>query len=87
MPHNPWDVDFIGAFTFLKCPECIFDTKKTESILDHASRNHPNYKQNIQKMWWYRKNPVIKTEKKEEILEKEHNCDNLESEQLQLTKG
>ena len=41
MTTNPWNVDSIEAFTFLKCPECIFDTKLEESFLEHAFENHP----------------------------------------------
>ena len=25
--NNPWQVDSLQAFVWLKCPECIFDTK------------------------------------------------------------
>ena len=38
---NPWQVDSIRAFSFLKCPECTFDTKEEESFQDHALENHP----------------------------------------------
>ena len=38
---NPWQVDSIQAFSFLKCPECIFDTKEEELFQDHAIENHP----------------------------------------------
>ena len=41
MTDNPWDVDSIEAFSFLKCPECIFDTKEEENFRDHAFENHP----------------------------------------------
>ena len=26
--NNPWDVEPIETFLFLKCPECAFDTKE-----------------------------------------------------------
>ena len=39
--NNPWDVDSIQAFTFLKCPECNFDSKDEENFQDHAIENHP----------------------------------------------
>jgi len=41
MGDNPWNVDSIEAFSFLKCPECIFDTKEVDSFRDHAFENHP----------------------------------------------
>ena len=41
MTENPWDVDSIEAFSFLKCPECIFDTKQEDNFLEHALQNHP----------------------------------------------
>ena len=41
MADNPWNVDSIEAFTFLKCPECLFDTKEENSFLEHAFENHP----------------------------------------------
>ena len=39
--HNPWDVDSIEAFSFLKCPECVFDTQEKNIFQDHAVENHP----------------------------------------------
>ena len=41
MAHNPWEVDSIKAFYFLKCPECDFDTKEENSFENHATENHP----------------------------------------------
>ena len=41
MSDNPWQVDTIGAFWFLKCPECTFDTKKENIFQEHAVENHP----------------------------------------------
>ena len=41
MVDNPWNVDSIWAFTFLKCPECIFDTQEESIFRDHAAKNHP----------------------------------------------
>ena len=41
MADNPWHVDSIQAFTFLRCPECIFDTKEEEIFQEHAIENHP----------------------------------------------
>ena len=38
---NPWVVDSIQAFTFLKCPECIFDTQGMDVFQTHAVENHP----------------------------------------------
>ena len=38
---NPWQVDSLHAFWFLKCPECIFDTREENHFQDHALENHP----------------------------------------------
>ena len=40
MAQNPWAVESIQAFYFLKCPECDFDTKEEESFENHATENH-----------------------------------------------
>ena len=39
--NNPWLVESIEAFSFLKCPECKFDTKKENFFQVHATENHP----------------------------------------------
>ena len=41
MAQNPWAVDSIKAFYFLKCPECDFDTKEDNLFENHATENHP----------------------------------------------
>ena len=41
MGQNPWAVESIQDFYFLKCPECDFDTKKENSFETHATENHP----------------------------------------------
>ena len=41
MVDNPWNVDSIWAFTYLKCPECVFDTQEESVFRNHASENHP----------------------------------------------
>ena len=41
MEINPWEVESIQAFYFLKCPECAFDTKEENYFQDHAVENHP----------------------------------------------
>ena len=38
---NPWLVDSIQAFTYLKCPECLYDTKKEDNFQEHALESHP----------------------------------------------
>ena len=40
MAQNPWAVESIQAFYFLKCPECDFDTKEEKSFENHATENH-----------------------------------------------
>ena len=37
---NPWQVDSIQAFLYLKCPECVFDTKEEKNFINHALDNH-----------------------------------------------
>ena len=39
--QNPWQVDSIQDFWFLRCPECSFDTKEEEHFRVHAIENHP----------------------------------------------
>ena len=41
MIYNPWQVESIEAFTYLKCPECPFDCKEEVIFQDHALENHP----------------------------------------------
>ena len=41
MNKNPWEVESIMAFYFLKCPECEFDTQKETDFEEHAKENHP----------------------------------------------
>ena len=43
MAENPWQVESVHSFLYLKCPECVFDTKyENEDIFEHhALENHP----------------------------------------------
>ena len=41
LDFNPWQVDSIQVFFYLKCPECTFDTKTKDDFQDHAIENHP----------------------------------------------
>ena len=41
MEYNPWQVDSLQAFSFLKCPECIFDTKEEDFFQVHTIEKHP----------------------------------------------
>ena len=38
---NPWKVNSIDAFSYLKCPECEFDSKAESKFKNHAIKNHP----------------------------------------------
>ena len=38
---NPWEVESIQEFYFLRCPECEFDTKEENSFEKHSKENHP----------------------------------------------
>ena len=41
MDENPWQVDSLQDFLYLKCPECTFETQEDLSFQDHAIENHP----------------------------------------------
>ena len=41
MDGNPWQVDSLQDFLYLKCPECTFDTQEDLCFQDHAIENHP----------------------------------------------
>ena len=41
MSINPWQVESIQAFYFLKCPECTFTNKEESDFQTHAIENHP----------------------------------------------
>ena len=41
MSINPWIVDSIQEFYYLKCPECDFLNKEVSDFQDHAVDNHP----------------------------------------------
>jgi KRAB domain-containing zinc finger protein len=77
---NPWQVDSIQSFWFLKCPECTFDSKKEEIFQDHAIENHPKSWELFSKTLNVYQNVVesdiltqIKTEESEEHILKEEN--------------
>ena len=39
MAQNPWAVQSIQDFYFLKCPECDFDTKE-ENLFENHAKDH-----------------------------------------------
>jgi len=43
LAKNPWLVESVHSFLFLKCPECVFDTEyENEATFEHhALENHP----------------------------------------------
>ena len=41
MGENPWQVESLEDFLYLKCPECNFDAKEAEVFEYHAIENHP----------------------------------------------
>ena len=41
MSINPWEVDSIREFYFLKCPECDFTHKEENFFQNHAIDSHP----------------------------------------------
>ena len=40
MDINPWQVASLQDFSYLKCPECVFETQDEEKFEDHALQNH-----------------------------------------------
>ena len=60
---NPWQVDSIQAFTFLKCPECIFDTQGEDTFQSHAVKNHPL------SVVFFGKDKIFKEEKSDHSVE------------------
>ena len=67
MEDNPWNVESLEAFTFLKCPECIFDTQKEDIFQYHAFENHPL------SIAFFGKN--VKNEPVEDMVEETEICD------------
>ena len=43
MTTNPWLVESVNFFLYLKCPECVFETKYENEVKFqcHAIKNHP----------------------------------------------
>ena len=41
MAVNPWQVESVQAFSFLKCPECTFEIQEEHFFQVHAVENHP----------------------------------------------
>ena len=41
MAGNPWHVESILAFYYLKCPECEFDSQEENNFVHHAKEYHP----------------------------------------------
>ena len=41
MDINPWLVESVQVFSRLKCPECVFISKKENIFRDHALVKHP----------------------------------------------
>ena len=79
MSFNPWEVDSIQAFSYLKCPECKFDTKKETLFEKHATKRHPlSYA-------FFGKNEFIKEELGSGVQIKEE--PKLEQDQGNLLKG
>ena len=79
MDKNPWEVDSIQAFSYLKCPECKFDTKKEILFENHATKRHPlSYA-------FFGKNEFIKVEIDSGVQIKEE--PKLEQDQGNLLKG
>ena len=95
MTENPWNVDSIQAFVFLKCPECIFDTKLEENFLEHAFGNHPNssiffdkrLKQEDEREECDIDEQFGDETKNQNTFEALNNCDNSKSEKSDLLRG
>ena len=78
MAFNPWKVESIQAFYYLKCPECEFDTKEENSFKDHAIENHPMSHELFGKKSVTLEefdSVMIKEEQISDCDEKENNCE------------
>jgi hypothetical protein len=78
MAFNPWIVESIRAFYYLKCPECKFNTKEENSFEDHAIENHPmSYELFGKKSVTEEEfdSVMIKEEQMSDFDEKENNCE------------
>jgi hypothetical protein len=81
---NPWQVESIDAFYFLKCPECSFDTKDQDFFEIHATENHPlsfTFFGNHYKVPEFDENDFIKNEPISDniVIKKEPNIESHES--------
>ena len=79
MENNPWEVDSIQAFSYLKCPECKFDTQKETLFEKHATKTH------LLSYAFFGKNEFIKEEIDSGVEIKEE--PKLEQNQGNLLKG
>ena len=81
---NPWQVESIDAFYYLKCPECSFDTKDQDFFEIHAAENHPlsfTFFGNHYKEPEFDENDFIKNEPLSDniVIKKEPNIESHES--------
>ena len=81
MDQNPWAVESIQAFYFLKCPECDFNTKEENLFENHASENHPLSlvlfdKKSVKKDFYFLKCPECDFDTKEENSFENHATEN-----------
>ena len=95
MAGNPWHVESIQAFYWLKCPECPFDTKEENHFEIHASKNHPlssvyfgqkHQNEHETNSAMIKEEPIIDTNL-EENLEVENSSLNSEYQEVSLAKN
>ena len=77
---NPWQVESIEAFYFLKCPECTFYSKNDKAFHLHAVENH-------QLSYVFFGKPEVKILTPEEILDLPEKSSEIESEKSLKTNG
>ena len=76
--YNPWQVESIQAFYYLKCPECEFDTIEENMFEDHAIKNHPLSHELFGKKSLIEgefDSVVIKEEQISDVDEQDNNCE------------
>jgi hypothetical protein len=47
---NPWDAKSIQAFSFYCCPECVYRSKSEVDFQCHATFNHPEAKEFLERL-------------------------------------
>ena len=93
MDINPWQVESIQAFYYLKCPECEYNTTDEINFEDHAVGNHPLsrilFSEQIVKKGHFKEEFDNENVKEEPVSypDEMENCTNFESSSTDLVPG